>query len=197
LAYLLPEADRALAHGGEKLLGSLARLDDYRNAGKALPEDLSNALLLGTLLVPLDVPLKRAALHNAPEFEDQRSDEAVDLAAELLALGTPVEEPEPASEPTPPAPLALPFARRDVDRLRIVLLAQDKLREIHRSPRVKHLLASRVYFADALRWMETHGGLEEQKLGAYWRGLDFSDAPATVAAPAEAATESETSVVVA
>ena len=174
LAYLLPEADRALAQGGSRLLASLARLDDARNAGLVTPADLSNALLLGTLLVPLDVPLRRVAVPDAPEFEDQRTDAPVDLKEELAALGTDEEPHEPASAREPSA-LALPFARRDVDRLRVILLAQDKLREIHRSPRVKHLLASRVYFGDALRWMEIHGGVEEQELVAYWRGLDFSD----------------------
>ncbi len=174
LAYLLPEADRALAQGGSRLLASLARLDDARNAGLVTPADLSNALLLGTLLVPLDVPLRRVAVPDAPEFEDQRTDAPVDLKEELAALGTDEEphEPAPAREPSA---LALPFARRDVDRLRVILLAQEKLREIHRSPRIKHLLASRVYFADALRWMEIQGGVEEQELVAYWRGLDFSD----------------------
>src|SRR6185503_8027174 len=60
LAYLLPEADRAIAEGGERLLGSLSRLDEYRNAGLARPEDLTNPVLMGTLLVPLGVPLRRA-----------------------------------------------------------------------------------------------------------------------------------------
>src|SRR5438876_3698853 len=60
LAYLLPEADQAIAEQGERLLGSLARLDDYRNAGLAAPEELTNSLLMGTLLVPLGVPLRRA-----------------------------------------------------------------------------------------------------------------------------------------
>ena len=185
LAYLLPEADRALAAGGSRFLASLARLDDYRNAGPVAPEDLSNALLLGTLLVPLDVPLRRVAVPGAPEFEDQRTDEPVDLQQELQALGS-EEAPEPAAAHEPSA-LALPFARRDVDRLRVILLAQEKLREIHRSPRVKHLLASRVYFDDALRWMEIHGGIEERELVAYWRGLDFSDVvPPEVEAAAQA-----------
>src|SRR3954469_14097518 len=61
LAYLLPEADQAIAEQGERLLGSLARLDDYRNAGLATPDELTNSLLMGTLLVPLGVPLRRAA----------------------------------------------------------------------------------------------------------------------------------------
>ena len=59
LAYLLPEAAKAIDEEGERLLGSLSRLDDYRNAGLAAPEDLTNPLLMGTLLVPLGVPLRR------------------------------------------------------------------------------------------------------------------------------------------
>ena len=61
LAYLLPEAEQAIAEQGERLLGSLARLDDYRNAGLAAPDELTNSLLMGTLVVPLGVPLRRAA----------------------------------------------------------------------------------------------------------------------------------------
>src|SRR5207237_2605280 len=66
LAYLLPEADQAIAEQGERLLGSLARLDDYRNAGLAAPDELTNPLLMGTLLVPLGVPLRRAAAAGRP-----------------------------------------------------------------------------------------------------------------------------------
>ena len=49
LAYLLPEADRRASpeQGGERLLGSLGRLDDYRNAGLAAPDDLTNAAAHG------------------------------------------------------------------------------------------------------------------------------------------------------
>src|SRR5207245_8063391 len=45
LAYILPEADRALSEQGERLLGSLSRLDDYRNAGLAAPEHLTNPII--------------------------------------------------------------------------------------------------------------------------------------------------------
>ncbi len=175
LAYLMPHVDQALAGGGEKLLGSLARLDDYRNAGRAAPADLSNAILAGTLLVPLGVPL-RPASRPVPEFRDQVvASPPLDLVAELAALG---ESPElEASEPGQEEAVVLPVARRDLDRLRLALLAQPRLREVHRSPRVKHLLAGRGYFEDALRWMEIHGGLEDQELAAHWRSLDFSDLP--------------------
>ena len=68
----------------------------------------------------------------------------------------------------------LPFARRDLDRLRLILAAQSRLREVHRSPRVKQMLAGRGYLEDALRWMEIHGGVQGQELAAHWRSLDWA-----------------------
>jgi hypothetical protein len=98
---------------------------------------------------------------------------------EMLAeLGVP-EEPPPGD--TPPAPLALPFARRDLDRLRLILAAQGRLREVQSSPRVKKILAGRGYFDEALRWLEIHGGVQGQELAAHWRSLDLGD----VASPVE------------
>ena len=183
LAYLLPEADLAIAQGGEAFLGSLARLDEYRNAGNTAPEDLINALLLGTMLVPLGAPLRRpmpprrASRFEAAEGGEDSAAEAPppaeDTATELKALRE-AEAEEPALANPPPA-FSLPFARRDLDRLRLILLSQRRLHEVHRAPGVKHLLAGRPYFRDALRWMEIHGGLEGQELVAYWKSLDLGD----------------------
>jgi tRNA nucleotidyltransferase/poly(A) polymerase len=185
LAYLLPEADQAIAEGGDRLLGSLGRLDEYRNTGLAPPDALTNSLLMGTLLVPLGVPLRRAA-SLAPSRrrrdEDEEPEERVDVAAEMAALGEAEADNEEPATSGPPPFLVLPFARRDLDRLRLVLLAQRRLREVHRSPAVKQLLASRTYFEDALRWMEIHGGPEGQELATYWRSLDMGDVPPPVVA---------------
>jgi poly(A) polymerase len=177
LAYLLPAADRALTSDGSALLSSLARLDAYRNAGLATPEELTNPLIMGTLLVPLGVPLRRVAPST-----NRRRDEAADgpagdeVAAELAALDA-VEEPDAAD---PPAPLDLPFARRDRDRLRLILAAQRRLRELHRSLHARQLLASRHYFLEALRWVEIHEGAEGRELATSWRALDAAAAaPAT------------------
>lgn len=178
LAYLLPEADRAIAADGQHLLGSLTRLDDYRNAGLAAPEGLTNPLLMGTLLVPLGVPLRRTGAprrrpvpgEEAPPAEPEPPPD--DVAAEMADLG--VEE---VDSPGAPASLALPFARRDLDRLRLILAVQPRLREVHRSPRVKHLLASKGYFEESLRWLEIHGGVEGHELAAHWRALDLGDVP--------------------
>jgi poly(A) polymerase len=191
LAYLFPEADRAIAEGGEALLGSLARLDEYRNAGHASADQLSNSLLLGTMMVPLGAPLRRAAVPQprrparGAEAEAAPAPPADDVAAELRALGETDAE-EPLTPVLPASPLALPFARRDLDRLRLILIAQRRLGEVHRAPGVKRLLAGRPYFDDAVRWLEIHGGLEGQELAAHWRSLDMGDVapPAPGEAPA-------------
>jgi poly(A) polymerase len=179
LPYLIPEADRALASGGEALLESLGRLDAYRTSGQAGAEALPNVILLGTLLVPLGVPLRRLkGAPQRPRAEDEDAGEPVDVAAEMAALGESEPDAELAVEPGPPPPLLLPYARRDLDRLRLVLLAQRRLHEVRRSPSVKHVVAGRSYFNDALRWLEIHGGDEAAELAAHWRGLDLSEVAA-------------------
>jgi hypothetical protein len=181
LAYLLPEADQAIAEQGERLLGSLARLDDYRNAGLAAPDQLTNPLLMGTLLVPLGLPLRRVASsappgrRRGPEEDPADSEVALDVAREMEELGeAPGDDP---AEPRPFSTFSLPFARRDLELLRLILAAQNRLREVHSSPRVKHLLAGRGYLEEALRWMEIHGGVQGQELSAYWRSLELGEAP--------------------
>jgi poly(A) polymerase len=186
LAYLLPEADETIvADGGERLLGSLGRLDDYRNAGLAAPEDLTTPLLMGSLLVPLGLPLRRATAPGPRPDPGDAPDEPIDVAGEMAALG---ESPEEAAAPSgPPSLVPLPFARRDADRLRLILAAQSRLREVHTSPRVKHLLAGRGYLEEALRWLEIHGGVQGQELAADWRALRLDEemAPISVDVGAE------------
>ena len=170
LAYMLPEADRAIREQGERLLGSLGRLDDYRNAGLATAEDLGNSLLLGTLLVPLGLPLRRSAVSSPRRGEEPAEPETIDVAAEMAELGAEPDERGMAGA----VPLSLPFARRDVERLRLILAAQNRLRELHTSPRVKGLLIGKGYLEEALRWMEIHGGVQGQELAAHWRGLELA-----------------------
>jgi poly(A) polymerase len=179
LPYLLPEAEQAVARGGDSLLGSLSRLDEHRNAGLATPEQLTNPLLMGSLLVPLGVPLRRVAVASAPprrqeggEAEPPRDD----VAAEIAALGGEEEDAAP-TPPSPPPPLVLPFARRDLERLRLILLAQRRLREVHGPASVRRLLAGKLYFEEAVRWLEIHGGPEGRELAAHWRGLEPVEAP--------------------
>jgi poly(A) polymerase len=167
LAYLLPEAHRAITDGGRALFDSLDRLDEYRNAGPADPDTLTNSLLAGSVLVPLEVPLKRVAAPN-PSWR-RRGGEAApaeDLATEIAALGG--EEEGPPEAPSPPPEIVLPFARRDLERLRLMILAQRRLREAE-SPSARQALAAKTYFAEALRWLEIHGGPDGPDLVARWR----------------------------
>ncbi len=174
LAYLLPEADRAIADGGSALLGSLSRLDEYRRA-VASPDQLTNPLLMGSLLVPLGVPLRRVPVASRPAREAAGEEEGGapepprdDIDEETKLLG--VEEDEGAGAAAS-EPITLPFARRDLERLRIVLLAQRRLREVHGAATGRRMLASRNYFDEALRWLEIHGGDEGRELAAGWREL--------------------------
>jgi 4a-hydroxytetrahydrobiopterin dehydratase len=176
LAYLLPEADRAIAAGGAALLGSLGRLDAYRQAGLATPDQLTNPLLIGSLLVPLGVPLRKVAA-SAPRSRRAGPGEAVepepprdDVDAEIAELGGHEEEEAPGTAPV--GPLALPFARRDLERLRLVLLAQRRLREAHGPAGARRAVAGKGYFEEAVRWLEIHGGEEGRELAAQWRGMD-------------------------
>jgi poly(A) polymerase len=186
LAYLLPEAERAMRGQGSALLDSLGRLDAYRNAGLASGEQIGNAALLGSLVVPLGVPLHGGAAARradrdaeAAEPPVEREEPPVDVAAELEALGaTDADEAQAVAERrAAPEPLALPFARRDFDRLRLILFAQRRLAEVDRPLPQKQAVASRPYFDEALRWLEIHGGADGQQLAAHWRSLDLGDMP--------------------
>jgi poly(A) polymerase-like protein len=180
LAYLLPEADHAIASGGERLLESLGRLDAYRNDGHTSPELLTNPLLMGSLLVPLGVPLKRVQVPSAPRRREEPAaadDGAEDVAAEIAALGGSEEDEDAPSGPTN---LVLPFARRDLDRLRLILLAQRRLREAAQAPSARQALLGRGYFEESLRWLEIHGGPEGQRVAGQWRHAD----PASTGHPA-------------
>jgi len=179
LAYLLPEADRAISTGGEALLGSLARLDSHRQAGLAAPDQLTNPLLMGSLLVPLGVPLRHVA---APAPRRRRAEPGDPVEAEAPRDDVPAEvaelggEEEEARDAAPAGPLALPFARRDLERLRLVLLAQRRLHEAQGPAAARRSLAGKAYFEEAVRWLEIHGGEEGRELAAQWRGMDTGPA---------------------
>ena len=180
LAYLLPEADRAIAEQGDRRsLGSLARLDDYRNAGLATPDELTNALLMGTLLVPLGVPLRRVAVVN------RRGETPVEPAPEA-AEPAEAEAPQERSRRRwrSSAPRRSPRRRarsrhspRCCCRSRgatstgcaCSCRAEPAARGRTRSPRVKPARSRPGYLEDALRWLEIHGGVAGPELAAHWR----------------------------
>jgi hypothetical protein len=144
---------------------SLASLDDYRRRFESTPETLTNPILLGSLIVPLGIP----------------------LLTERLSQGAPGEGPK-----RPPGLKLgeLPLARGDVERLRQILSLQRRLRDLGGNPRGKRALTHRSIFREALVWLEVHG--DSPEIVEHWRALAAeapSDPADTVAAAATAATE--------
>jgi len=184
LAYMLPDADRALASGGDALLSSLSRLDAYRRAG-ATADQLTNPLLMGSLLVPLGLPPRRArvaapvaAAAVVAEPEAAASAEPDDVEPDDVEQEPPADaeddEPEPGGDARA---LMLPFARRDLERLRLVLTAQRRLRDVLAPASARRMLAARSYFEEAVRWLEIHGGPEGYAAVAHWSALDVEPHP--------------------
>jgi poly(A) polymerase len=140
---LEPVAPELQARAGEALWRSLAALDAYRRQFDDTPDTLTNAVLLGTLLVPLAFDLKPPPII-------------------LDAKGRPKKEPALALG-------LLPLARRDVDRLRQILALQRRLMDLHLTPRARRALMHRGPFREALTWMEIHGNTPDAL--EHWRGF--------------------------
>ena len=126
IAHLLQKA------AGEKMWRSLAALDAYRRRFEETPDTLTNAVLLGSLIVPLGSggPVAR------------------------------VEPGDNGKEPAPSLGM-LPLARRDVERLRQVLGLQRRLTDMNLSPRARRALTHRGPFREALTWLDIHGDTPE------------------------------------
>jgi len=143
LEPIAPELHRGAA---QSLWRSLAALDAFRRQFASTPDALTNPILLGTLLVPLGIPLHP----NRP---------------------TPADDDPPADDRKRRTPVPrlgeLPVARRDVERLRQIMGLQRRLRDTGASPRARRALAHRNVFKDALTWMEVHG--DAPRLVDEWR----------------------------
>src|SRR5262245_50281977 len=116
----------------ERLWRALAAVDAYRKRHDEPPDTLSNAVLLGSLLVPLGMtgharPAAKTELEKEPR----------------LSLGM------------------LPLARRDVERFRQILGLQRRLLDSRLSPRARRALMHRGPFREALAWLEIHGEAPE------------------------------------
>jgi poly(A) polymerase len=120
----------------ERLWRSLAELDAYRRRHTSTPDTLTNPILVGSLIVPLGIPLQEGRTGQA-------------------------KEPGERGGPRRPAAIhlrELPLARRDIDRLRQILGLQRRLRDLAANQRAGRALAHRNIFRDALTWLEIHGG---------------------------------------
>lgn len=135
-AGLLEPVSMELHDGaGAALWQSLRNVDAYRQKFAGTPETLTNAVLLGSLLVPLGI---------APQ---------------------PGRGPSRSDDRRPREPLAklgnLPLARRDLEHLRHILALQRRLRDMTATVRAQRALTHRSVFREALTWMEIHGNAQE------------------------------------
>jgi hypothetical protein len=134
---------------------SLAALDAYRRRFDSMPETLTNAVLMGSLIVPLGHSLQTLSPAPAPEGDRRKEPR--------MSMGM------------------LPLARRDVERLRQILGLQRRLMDTTLSPRARRALMHRGPFRDALTWLEIHGQAPEAV--EHWRG--FIEAAGTYEGEAE------------
>jgi poly(A) polymerase len=144
---------------GDELWESLASLDDYRRKFQATPETLTNPILLGSLIVPLGIPLVEQRLASQTSNEGPKRPPG-------LRLGE------------------LPLARGDVERLRQILSLQRRLHDLGANPRGKRALTHRSIFREALVWLEVHG--DSPEVVEHWRAL-AAEAPGDPADAAAAA----------
>ena len=140
LEPIAPDLQKGAA---EALWRSLAAVDAYRCRFEAPPETLTNAILLGSLLVPLGHTARSLAPPPVPDGEFTKEPR--------ISLGM------------------LPLARRDVERLRQILGLQRRLMDMHLSPRARRTLMHRGPFKEALTWLEIHGDAPD--VLEHWRGF--------------------------
>jgi poly(A) polymerase len=140
---LEPIAPELQKRASEGLWRSLAALDTYRRQFDETPETLTNAVLLGTLLVPVGYDFRPPPVVFSDDGRPKKEP--------ALSLGL------------------LPLARRDVERLRHILSLQRRLLDLHLSPRARRALMHRGPFREALTWLEIHGHAPEAL--EHWRGF--------------------------
>jgi len=124
---------------------SLARVDRYRRAFDSVPDTLTTTILLGSLIVPLGLLRRRP--HAGSDAHVHR----------LPQLGH------------------LPIARRDVERLDLVLGLQRRLMDLGAPPRAQRSLLHRHVFSEALTWLEIHGDAPD--VVQHWKALAAEGRP--------------------
>jgi len=149
LGLLEPISQELHRGAAESLWQSLAELDLYRRQFDSMPDTLTNAILLGSLIVPL-------GLMQARSYHTGNGLQAV---------------PERRRRPRLAGPQLgqLPLARRDVERLRQVLALQRRLQDLSANPRAKRALTHRSVFREALAWLEIHG--DSPDVIEHWKSL--------------------------
>ncbi len=127
LELITPE----LKSAPDALWDSLAAIDRYRQRFPSAPPELTNSVLVGSLLHPIGLLSRPMPDRGAGGDEEH---------PERVSFG------------------ALPVARKDLDRMRQVLQTVPRLSDPALPPRVARGLPHRPSFPDALTWFEIFGG---------------------------------------
>jgi poly(A) polymerase len=138
-----PISQELQEHAADALWQSLAAVDAYRNRFESAPDTLTNAILLGSLLMPIG-PAAKAIMHPPRWTDDMKKEPRISLGL-------------------------LPLARRDIERLRQILGLQRRLLDPKLAPRARRALTHKGTFREALTWLEIHGQAPEAV--AEWRAL--------------------------
>ncbi|MCC7126808.1 MAG: polynucleotide adenylyltransferase PcnB [Acidobacteria bacterium] len=182
LEPVTPELQKKAAH--EPLWESLRALDTYRRRFAEMPAQLTNPVLLGSLLLPIGLmPRSYHADETVDDTDAAETDDAPDTPPVRRLRGRSWSAERRDRRPKPPVMKIgiLPIARRDTERLRQVLSLQSRLRDLESSPRAKRALMMRGPFEDALTWLDVQGQVPE--IVEHWKG--FVEA-VRATAPAEA-----------
>ena len=190
LEPVTPELQRKAAHG--PLWESLRALDTYRKRFTEMPPQLTNSVLLGSLLLPIGLmPRASAADEHDDEPDDAVEEVVLDDADGDANAGPSRRRPRGRSWPVdrrdrrhkPPVLKigSLPIARRDTERLRQLLSLQARLRDLDSTPRAKRALMNRGPFEDALTWLDIHGRAPE--IVEHWKGFIEAIVAAGASAP--------------
>ena len=131
-ARLLELITPELKTAPDELWSSLARLDAYRRRFPTAPPELTNTVLIGSVLVPLG-----ALTRPRPIERDGRPH------TERVSFGI------------------LPIARKDLERLRQLLTLVPRLVDPNVPPRVARGIAGRPVFGDAVTWLDIAGEAPE------------------------------------
>ena len=159
---LEPVAQELQRGATDRLWASLAALDAYRRRFEEIPETLTNAVLLGSLLVPLGFSFRFSASMENPAKAGLHNQGPVEAGLHGQAKAGRYREPRLELG-------MLPIPRRDVERLRQILGLQRRLIDMGLSPRARRALMHRGPFRDALTWLEIHGQVPE--VIEHWRGF--------------------------
>ena len=135
---LLELVSPELSKAGERFYESLMALDAWRKQHPDIPASLTNSILVGALVHPLELlpPDTRPKPTPRPDKPGKRVREPL---SERVSIGM------------------LPLARRDVDRFRHMMMLEPRLHEQALSIRQQRSIVHRPAFDETMTWLEIFG----------------------------------------